>query len=127
MKSVTAGTRRYLGLGFAAVLVVLVLVGALPAAANTTPQTLPFSQNWTNTGLITVANDWSAVPGIIGYRGDAMVGATAVDPQTVVADGSATPVNVMANQTNPNTNTTGGIAEFDTLANPVVAFTPSRP
>ncbi|MGH9932559.1 MAG: Calx-beta domain-containing protein, partial [Pyrinomonadaceae bacterium] len=90
--------------------------------ADTTPQSLPFSQNWTNTGLITVTNDWSGVPGIIGYRGDALTGATGVDPQTVVADGSGTPVNVLANQTNPNTNTTGGIAEFDTLANPVVAF-----
>src|SRR6185436_15520102 len=37
------------------------------------------------------------------------------------ADGSATPVNVIANQTNPATLTTGGIAEFD-LADPVVAL-----
>jgi hypothetical protein len=90
--------------------------------ADTSPQTIPFAQNWGNTGLITTTNDWSGVPGIIGYRGDGLTGATAVDPQTVVADGSGTPVNVLANQTNPNTNTTGGIAEFDTLANPVVAF-----
>jgi hypothetical protein len=90
--------------------------------ADTSPQTIPFAQNWANTGLITTTNDWSGVPGIIGYRGDGLTGATAVDPQTVVADGSGTPVNVLANQTNPNTNTTGGVAEFDTLANPVVAF-----
>jgi predicted extracellular nuclease len=96
--------------------------GALPAAADTNAQPLPFAQSWTNTGLITTANDWSGVPGIIGYRGDAMVGATGVDPQTVLADGSATPVNVLANQTNPNTLATGGIAEFDTLADPVVAL-----
>jgi hypothetical protein len=31
---------------------------------TTTPQTLPFSQNWTNTGLITANDDWSGVPGI---------------------------------------------------------------
>src|SRR5229473_2252709 len=67
------------------------------ALADTTPQTLPFSQNWTNTGLITTNNDWSGVPGIIGYRGDALTSSTAVDPQTVVADGSGTPVNVNAN------------------------------
>ena len=90
--------------------------------ADTSPQTLPFAQGWTNTGLITVANDWSGVPGIIGYRGDALTAGTGVDPQTVVAEGSGTPVNVIANATNPNTNTTGGIAEFDTLPNPVVAF-----
>src|SRR6476469_7523642 len=90
--------------------------------ADTSPQTIPFAQNWANTGLITTTNDWSGVPGIIGYRGDGLTGATAVDPQTVLADGSGTPVNVLANQTNPNTNTTGGVAEFDTLANPVVAF-----
>ena len=31
-----------------------------PAAANTTPQALPFTQDWTNTGLITVDDNWAA-------------------------------------------------------------------
>jgi len=84
-------------------------------------QPLPFIQNWTNTGLITADNDWSGVPGIIGYRGDGLAGATAVDPQTILQDGSATPVNVLANQTNPSSLTSGGITEFE-LANPAVAF-----
>lgn len=84
-------------------------------------QPLPFTQNWTNTGLITTDNDWSGVPGIIGYRGDGLASATAVDPQTILQDGSATPVNVLANQTNPSSLTSGGIAEFE-LANPAVAF-----
>jgi len=88
--------------------------------ADTTPQTLPFSQNWTNTGLITTSNDWSGVPGIIGYRGDGGTTTTGVDPQTVVADLSGV-VNVLANQNSPNTNTTGGLAEFE-ITNPVVAF-----
>src|SRR2546422_3125026 len=83
------------------------------ALADTSPQTLPFSQNWSNTGLITTNNDWSGVPGIIGYRGDGLTGATGVDPQTVVADGSGTPVNVNANHSDPNTFTTGGVTEFD--------------
>ena len=65
--------------------------------ANNTPQPLPFSQNWTNTSLITVNNDWSAVPGIVGYRGDDLVTATGVDPRTILADGSATPQSVIAN------------------------------
>src|SRR3954469_8363760 len=122
VKTFVRGTRSYVVLGSVAAFVVLLLVGALPAAANTAPQTLPFGQKWTDTAAISAANDWSGVPGIIGYRGDAMVGATGVDPQTVLADGSATPVNVLANQTSPNTLTTGGIAEFDTLADPVVAL-----
>ncbi len=82
---------------------------------------LPFSQNWSNTGLITTDNVWSGVTGIVGYRGDGMTGATAVDPQTILQDGSTTPLNVLANQTNPNILTSGGIAEFE-LANPVVGF-----
>lgn len=85
-------------------------------------QPLPFLQNWSNTNLITTTDDWSGVPGIVGYRGDDLTTAIGTDPQTILVDGSATPVNVSANQTNPNTFTSGGIAEFDTLPNPVVAF-----
>lgn len=89
--------------------------------ASTAPQTLPFSQNWANAGLITVNNDWSGVPGIVGYRGDDLTTATGTDPSTILADGSGTPVNVIANQSNPNTQTTGGIAEFE-ITDPVVAL-----
>ncbi len=86
-----------------------------------TAQSLPFSQNWSNTNLITSDNDWSNVPGIIGYRGDNLTGTTGTDPQTILADGSATPVNVIANQTNPDTVTSGGLDEFE-ISNPVVGF-----
>lgn len=79
-----------------------------------------FLQDWSNNGLITTANDWSGVPSISGYRGDDAAQGTGVDPQTIVADYS-TPLNVQANQTNPNTNTTGGLAEFH-LADSVVAL-----
>ncbi len=92
------------------------------ALADTSAQTLPFSQNWTNTGLITTDDNWSGVPGIIGYRGDGVTASTGIDPQTVVADGSATPVDVNANRSDPNTFTTGGVTEFDGIANPVVAL-----
>ena len=94
---------------------------ATAAYADTTPQTLPFTQNWSNAGLITVSDDWSGVPGIVGYRGDSLTAATGVDPQTVLADGSTTPVDVNANQTNPNTFTTGGVAEF-AIADPTIAL-----
>lgn len=79
----------------------------------------PFTQDWSNTGLITADDDWSGVSSIIGYRGDDLTTATSVDPQAVTADGT-TVVDVIANQTNPNLST-GGVAEFQ-LANPVVAL-----
>ena len=97
------------------------------ALADSTAQTLPFSQNWTNTGLITANDNWSGVQGIEGYflRNDA-VSTTAVDPQTITGDtfggGGAPELDVIANQTNPNTLTNGGVAEFDGIANPVVAL-----
>jgi predicted extracellular nuclease len=107
--------------GLALVAVGVLLLGSLPAAADTTAQPLPFTQDWSNTGLITTNDDWSGVPGVIGYRGDGLVAVPGADPQTITADGSATPVDVNANQTNPNTFTTGGVAEFE-LTNPVVAL-----
>jgi MYXO-CTERM domain-containing protein len=90
-----------------------------PALADTTPQPLPFLQNWSNTGLVTTDDDWSGVPGIIGYRGDGLASTTGVDPQTITAE--STIVDVNANRTDPNTFATGGIAEFE-LADPVVAL-----
>ncbi len=89
--------------------------------ADTTAQPVPFSQDWSNVGLITVNNDWSNVPGIVGYRGDDLTTATGVDPQTILADGSGTPLNVNANQTDPDTFITGGVTEFE-ITNPVVAL-----
>src|SRR5207253_6900289 len=88
---------------------------------TTTPQTLPFTQDWSNTGLVTTDDNWSGVPGIIGYRGDDASAGTAVDPQTVTQDLSAV-VDVNANRSDPNTFITGGISEFDGIANPVVAL-----
>ncbi len=90
-------------------------------SADNTPQTLPFSQNWTNIGLITANDVWTGVPGIIGYRGDELTVVTGTDPRTILVDGSATPVDVNANQTNPDTFTTGGVAEFE-IANPTIAL-----
>ncbi|HEV8268942.1 MAG TPA: hypothetical protein VGR00_11930 [Thermoanaerobaculia bacterium] len=92
------------------------------ALADTTPQTLPFNQNWSNTALITTNNDWSGVPGIVGKRGDLLAPTLATDPQTITAADDPGVISVLANQTNPNTNTTGAVAEFDTLVNTTVAF-----
>lgn len=80
-----------------------------------------FAQDWSNTGLITADDVWSGVPSIIGFRGDDLTTATATDPQTVLADGAATPVDVIANQVDPNALVTGGVAEFE-ITNPTVAL-----
>ena len=90
------------------------------AAADSAPQALPFQQDWANTALITVDDNWSGVPGFVGYRGDDLTSATGADPQTIVAEGTAV-IDVNANQTSPNTFATGGVAEFH-LADPAVAL-----
>ncbi|WP_128565961.1 choice-of-anchor I family protein, partial [Methylobacterium crusticola] len=77
-------------------------------------------QSWTDTSLIAADDDWSGVPGIVGYRGDDVTALVAADPRTLTGDGTPT-VDVNANQTSPNTFTTGGVAEF-ALANPTVAL-----
>lgn len=92
------------------------------AHADETPQKLPFVQDWSNTALITQENDWSNVPGFVGYRGDKLTPKPGVNPQTVTADGNSSPVDVMANQKNPNSQRTGGVAEFDSIPNPTVAL-----
>ena len=91
-------------------------------SANNAPQTLPFSQNWTNTGLITANDDWSGVLGIEGYLGQDITTATGVDPRSLLTtSGSGTDLDVIANQTSPDTLTNGGVAEFE-VANPSIAL-----
>ncbi len=89
--------------------------------ANSTAQPLPFSQDWSNTGLITTNDDWSGVLGIMGYRGDNLTSATDTDPQTILQPDDPGVIDVNANQTNPNGFTTGGVTEFE-LTDPVVAL-----
>lgn len=96
------------------------ILAAAPALANPTAQTLPFSQDWSNTGLITANDDWSGVPGIEGFRGDSLA-AAGTDPQTVLAADGPGVIDVNANQTNPDTFTAGGVTEYG-IANPVVAL-----
>lgn len=79
-----------------------------------------FSQDWSDASLISANDDWNAVPSIVGYLGNGMVGSTTgADPRTVT--GNSTDVDVIANQTSPNTLTSGGVAEFQ-LGNPTVAL-----
>jgi endonuclease G len=91
------------------------------ASADGTALTPPITQDWANTGLITADDNWSGVPGIIGYRGDSLTSSPGSDPQLTVADGSSTPVDVNANRNDPDTFISGGVSEFE-LVNPVVAL-----
>ncbi len=92
------------------------------ASANNTAQTLPFTQNWTTTTLITANDDWSGVAGIEGFLGQDITTTTGTDPQTLLGVSSvANDLDVIANQSNPNI-TNGGVAEFDGIANPTIAL-----
>ena len=78
-----------------------------------------FSQNW-SVGLITVNDDWSGVPSILGYRTGDVTSLTGVDAQTVLTD-TGFAVNVIANQA--ATATTGGVIDVDqSTANPVIGL-----
>ena len=91
-------------------------------SATNAPQPIPFSQNWTS-NLITANDDWSAVNGIVGFLGNYdATSPTNVDPRTLLTPFVTNDVDVVANQTAPDTATFGGVAEFDTLVNPVVAL-----
>ena len=96
----------------------LSVLAVVPAAANSAPQALPFSQAWTNTGLITTDDNWNGVAGVSGFLG-ANIAVTGADPQQVTVDGGA--LTVVANQTDPAGLGQGGVAEFE-LADPVVAI-----
>jgi len=81
-----------------------------------------FFQDWSNAGLITADDNWTGVASIMGYRGDSLTASTGVNPQTVTAADDTGVVDVIANQTNPNTNSSGGVAEFDGIANRTIAL-----
>ena len=84
--------------------------------------TLPYTQAWTNIAAISANDDWSGVPGVAGFLGQDITTATAVDPQTLLGTSTlAGDVDVIANQLNPNTLATGGVAEFH-ITDPVVAL-----
>ena len=84
------------------------------ASVSTTIATFPYSQPWSDAGLITTNDDWSGVTGVQGYLGEDLTTVTGTDPQTIIADGGATSTDVIANFTgNLNTNTSGGVIEAE--------------
>jgi endonuclease I len=98
------------------------LFASAGAFADTTPQSLPFNQNWSNSALITTANTWTGVPGIIGANGtNTASSVTGVDPQTLIFEDPTPTLSVNANQTVVmSTMLSGEVAEFETPG--VVAF-----
>jgi len=106
------------------VLAACLALGGGEAKADATYHNLgggDFTQDWSNAGLITVNNDWSAVPSLIGYGGNDLTAATGTDPQTILVENTGGLVlNVLANQT-ATTSTSGGLGEF-AITNPTVAF-----
>jgi len=105
---------------------ILALAVALPVLARADATYFPlasgsFSQNWSNTGQITVNDDWSGVPSIVGFLGQDITTGTGTDPQTLTGTSAvANDLDAIANQTNTGI-TNGGVAEFQ-LADPVVAL-----
>ena len=79
-----------------------------------------FNQTWSPVTQITNDDDWANVISMQGFRGDGLVSGTGVDPQTITANGQSV-LDVNANETNPNTFNTGGVAEFE-IANPTIAL-----
>ena len=73
--------------------------------------------------LITANDDWSGVPSITGYLGDGLTSATGVDPRNYTGTDLQNTIDVVANQSNPNsTSLAGGVLEFDGIANRTIAL-----
>lgn len=115
-------TAAFLTVGLVAVLGIVL---EKTAFANTYYSELvggaPLIQTWTDINQITTDDNWTGVVSFQGFRGDNLTATDGVDPQTVIADGTTTPLDVNANQTNPNTFATGGATEFQ-ITNPTVAL-----
>jgi len=75
-----------------------------------------FFQDWSNADLITANDDWSGAPSLTGYLGNGTGATSVLDTRAALGD-----VDVNANQTKPDTFTTGGVSELQ-IDNPVVAF-----
>jgi predicted extracellular nuclease/phosphodiesterase/alkaline phosphatase D-like protein/2',3'-cyclic-nucleotide 2'-phosphodiesterase (5'-nucleotidase family) len=81
------------------------------------------AQDWSNTSAITVNDDWSGVASIQGFLGQDITMVAGTDPQSLTTNSAvAGDLDVIANQSAPNTLGTGGVAEFDGIANPTIAL-----
>jgi len=96
------------------------------ARADSAPQPLPFTLDWSNTDVITTLNDWSGVPGVVGYLGEGLGGKVAgVNPQTILVDGTNTSIRLTPDVIDPNKLQSAGVAEFE-LADPIIGLSGSN-
>ncbi len=80
------------------------------------------SQDWTTTTLVTVNDNWAGVPSIQGFLGQNITIFADTNPTTLTIDSFvALDLDVIANQSSTAI-TNGGVAEFDTIANPTIAL-----
>ncbi len=78
------------------------------------------SQSWTDISLLDQNDVWDNVASIQGFLGDFDGTTSGIDPRTLTAAALGA-LDVNGNETNPNTFTTGGVAEFE-IADPTVAL-----
>ena len=101
------------------------LAGVLSATSNGTYRTIvpvSFTQDWSDTNQVSITDDWSGVSGINGFRGDNLTGLIGEDPKNITAADDPGVLDVNANRGDPNSFITGGVTEFGSIANPVVAL-----
>lgn len=101
---------------------------SLTLFANSTAQSVPYSLATASDSWVTADDNWDNAPGIIGFRGDGLASATNANPQTILTADDPGVIDVNADTAtprNPNTFTTGGVAEFNTStgADPLVTRT----
>jgi uncharacterized protein len=115
------GAARFRLGAIVALALISLFVGSIPIGATTAAQSLPYEQHWTDTTQIGANDDWSGVPGVVGYLGDdASTTANDIDPRTRTSAAFSATVDVIANQTSTAI-TNGGVAEFQ-LTDPTIAL-----
>ena len=83
----------------------------------------PLAIDWSATSLLSVNDDWSGVQGVEGYLGQNLTTQVGADPRTLLTTSTlANDLDLLANQSNPNGLGSGGVAEFDGLADPTIAL-----
>src|SRR5437773_1199750 len=102
---------RHMALAFALGTLATMIDPCSIARATGAYQPLP-AQFIGSGGSIVTNNDWSGVPGILGYRGVGLTTSQGVDPQTITGDDTSGVPFVVANQKDPVV-PYQGVAEFE--------------
>ncbi len=105
-------------------------VGALAATASrdaradAVPQPLPFFQDW-STSPVAANDDWSTVPGIVGYSGAGLIGNNdGTPPSEISAEGGPASVPIVEADRATAPTSAGGIVEL-VIDDPMIAMSGS--